>query len=437
MTLYLDESHDLRIGSWVPSAQRADGDFPLQNLPLGVFRKNGAGDAHIGTAIGDQILDLHRAVSVGALSIPANLHPAILAPRLNDLLSRGRHVMRAVRAAVHALLRADSHLPRPPEECLVPIAGADLLLPIDVGDYTDFYSSIHHARNVGSMLRPDQPLLPNYQWVPIGYHGRASSLVVAGSPVRRPSGQSATDDASAPAFGPTRSLDYECEVGMWVGRGNPLGRPVPIAEAEEHLAGLCLVNDWSARDIQRWEYQPLGPFLSKSFATSVSPWLITLDALEPFRTAPPVRPSGDPQPLPYLDDGANRDRSAVAMVLEVWLSSRHMREQGLPPDRLSRAQFAEQYWTPAQLLTHHASNGCNLRPGDLLASGTVSGAGPESQGCLLELTRRGSLPLTLSSKETRRFLEDGDEVTLRGRCEREGFASIGFGDCKGAVLPAE
>ena len=436
MTLNLDETHDARIGSWVASAGRAGGDFPLQNLPLGVFRRPG-GEPGIGTAIGDRILDLHRAAAVGALALDPALYEAVQAPTLNSLISRGRRALRAVRASLHGLLREDSRLPRPPEECLVPMADVELLLPVAVGDYSDFYASIHHATNVGRMLRPDQPLLPNFKWVPIGYHGRASSVVPAGTPVTRPRGQVLPDGAGAPGFGPTRALDYECEVGVWVGRGNPLGRPIPIAEAEEHLAGVSLVNDWSARDVQRWEYQPLGPFLAKSFATTISPWMVTLDALEPFRAPLTVRPAGDPAPLPYLDQGDRRDRAGFSIELEVQLLSARMREARTPPAPVSRCSFLEMYWSPAQLVAHHASNGCNLRPGDLLASGTVSGPGRESRGCLLELTWRGEEPLRLPGGETRRFLEDGDEVIIRGRCEREGFIPIGFGECRGRVLPAE
>ncbi|MGQ0703113.1 MAG: fumarylacetoacetase [Gemmatimonadales bacterium] len=457
MTLLLDETHDIGIGSWVPSARRAAGDFPLQNLPLGVFRRRGLGEPRIGVAIGDRVLDLHRTTAVGALGIEPGLYDALQARTLNPLLALGRRALRAVRHAVFGLLRDDSRLPRPPDECLVPLAEVELLLPVEIGDYTDFYASIHHATNVGTMLRPEQPLLPNYKWVPIGYHGRASSVVPSGTPVRRPVGQlppaevgppsalgplashrsPLTSHLSPPELGPTRSLDYECEIGAWVGRGNPLGTRVPIGQAEEHLAGLCLVNDWSARDIQRWEYQPLGPFLAKSFATTVSPWVVTLDGLEPFRTARPDRPPGDPRPLAYLDEAASQSRSGFAIELEVWLSSARMREESREPVRLSRAEFAGMYWSLAQLLTHHTSNGCNLRPGDLLASGTVSGPDRENRGCLLELTWRGTEPITLPTGEVRRFLGDGDEVIIRGRASRPGFATIGFGECRGIILPAE
>jgi fumarylacetoacetase len=433
----LDETHSAATGSWIGSAQRPGGDFPLQNLPFGVFR-SGPGDPRIGVAIGDQILDVQRSVLVGALGpLEPSLRDAALARNLNPLFALGRPAARALRHVVHALLRQDSELARPPEECLVPAAAAELLLPAAVGDYSDFYASIHHATNVGSMFRPEQPLLPNYKWVPIGYHGRASSLVASGTAVRRPLGQSRVDDAGEPRFRPTGALDYEAEVGLWIGKGSALGRPVPLAEAPEHIFGFGLVNDWSARDVQRWEYQPLGPFLSKSFATAVSPWVVTQDALAPFRVPAALRPEGDPPPLPYLRHAADQELGGYGIELTVLLSTERMRTAGEAPFLVSRSSFAELYWTPAQLLTHHASNGCNLRPGDLLASGTLSGPRRENRGCLLELTWRGSEPLTLPTGETRRFLEDGDEVLMRASCSREGFVGIGFGECRGVVLPAE
>jgi fumarylacetoacetase len=432
----LDETHSPALASWVESAQDPESDFPLQNLPLGVFRAE-TGAARIGVAIGDRILDLHRSVAVGALGpLEGGLREAALARTLNPLFALGRPALGMLRRAVHRLLRADSPLPRPPAECLRPVAGVELLLPAAVGDYTDFYASLHHAHNVGTMLRPEQPLLPNYKWVPIGYHGRASSLVPGGTPVRRPRGQLRDDAAAAPAVGPTRALDYECEVGAWVGPGNRLGEPIPLERAPEHLVGLCLVNDWSARDIQRWEYQPLGPFLAKSFATTVSPWVVTLDALEPFRVPAASRPESDPAPLPYLSGEADRMRGGFALTVEVWLRTEQMRGAGLPPFQVSRADFAAMYWTMAQLLAHHTSNGCNLRPGDLLASGTVSGPEPANRGCLLERTWRGRDPLELPGGELRRFLEDGDEVLLTARAVREGCVPIGFGECSGIVLPA-
>jgi fumarylacetoacetase len=307
---------------------------------------------------------------------------------------------------------------------------------VEVADYVDFYASEHHAANLGRLFRPDnpEPLTPNWKHLPIGYHGRASSIVVSGTPVRRPAGQLKGPDDASPTFAPSRSLDYESEVGLFVGPGNALGTTIPIGEAERHVFGLCLVNDWSARDVQSWEYQPLGPFLAKNFTTTVSPWVVTAEALEPFRAPAYERPAGDPAPLPYLDDPADRARGGYAITIEVWLQSSAMRERGIPAARLTRSDFGGMYWTLAQMLAHHASNGCNLRPGDLIASGTVSGTTKESRGCLLELTWRGAEPLTLPSGETRRVLEDGDEVVMKGWCERDGAGRIGFGECRGRVL---
>jgi fumarylacetoacetase len=313
---------------------------------------------------------------------------------------------------------------------------AELLVPARIGDYTDFYASISHATNVGSMFRPDNALLPNYKWVPIGYHGRSSSIVISGTNVTRPNGQTRDGAEGAPTFGPSKRLDYELEVGVFVGSGNSLGATIPIDQAESHVFGLCLVNDWSARDIQTWEYQPLGPFLAKNFATTVSPWVVTLDALAPFRAPAYKRADGDPEPLPYLTAAVDRERGGIDITLEVSITTAKMRESKTPPFRISRGSFTEMYWTVAQLLTHHASNGCNMRPGDLLASGTVSGPQKESRGCLLERTWRGTEPLQLPSGETRAFLQDGDEVIMRGWCERSGHPRIGFGECRGIVLPS-
>jgi fumarylacetoacetase len=321
-------------------------------------------------------------------------------------------------------------------QVLVPMRDCELSVPAHVGDYTDFYASVYHAQNVGSMFRPDNPLLPNYKWVPIGYHGRASSIVPSGTDVRRPWGQARDGAESAPTFAPSRRLDYELEVGVFIGTGNALGTPIPIGDAERHVFGLCLVNDWSARDIQAWEYQPLGPFLAKNFATTVSPWVVTLDALAPFRAASFERPAGDPAPLPYLYSAENVAAGGIAISLEVLLSTEQMRASGMAPLRVSAGTFTDMYWTVAQLVTHHASNGCDLRPGDLLASGTVSGPTKDSRGCLLERTWRGSEPLQLPTGEARAFLQDGDEVTLRGYCDRPGYRRIGFGECVGRIVPA-
>ena len=347
---------------------------------------------------------------------------------------------RALRRRVFALLQAvASSADRDTvSRHLIAQADVEMLLPATVGDYTDFYASVFHATNVGKLFRPDNPLLPNYKYIPIGYHGRASSLVASGADIRRPSGQTRDGNAD-PKFGPTKALDYELEVGFFVSGGNRLGEPIPIKAAGEHIFGICLLNDWSARDVQAWEYQPLGPFLAKNFATSLSPWVVTMEALAPFRTAAFARPQGDPAPLPYLLDIDDQEHGGLDLALEVSLQSAHMREAGMAPALLSRSNFRDLYWTMAQMLTHHASNGCNLRAGDLLASGTVSGpdvagADVSARGCLLELTSRGANPIALPSGEQRKFLEDGDEVILRGFCEREGFRRIGLGSCRGTIL---
>ena len=437
MSVDVDDTHRADLESWIESANVPTTDFPIQNLPLGCYRATGS--ARPGVAIGDRILDLDAARTV--LDLDARLAEGIGAclasGNLNPLLALGRAALRALRAAVSDSLRADTQrgdrARASGESLLVRIRDVETLLPVRVGDYTDFYASIHHATNVGSMFRPDSPLLPNYKWVPIGYHGRASSIVPSGTAVRRPAGQTRDDASAPPRFGPSRRLDYELEVGAVVAGGNALGTPIPIARAEQHLAGLCLVNDWSARDIQTWEYQPLGPFLAKSFATTVSPWIVTLDALAPFRVAAAERASGDPAPLPYLDDAADRAQGGFDIELEVLLSTIRMRREGLPPTRVSSGSFSSMYWTVAQLVAHHTSNGCNLRTGDLLASGTVSGPSKESRGCLLERTWRGTEPLVFGTGEERRFLEDGDEVIMRATCARDGRRRIGFGECRGVV----
>ena len=438
----LDDTHRADRTSWVSSANRADAEFPIQNLPFGVFRRRGSAEyARVGVAIGDAVLDVTAAArlmpdafagdEVGA-AVAACTHGS-----LNALMSLGRAPLRVLRAALVTVLdstntAASELLPG----ALLALEDVELLMPAEVGDYTDFYASVYHATNVGSMFRPDNALLPNYKYVPIGYHGRASSLVATETPVQRPVGQRKGPNDAEPSVGPSRSLDYECEVGVFVGRGNALGSPVPIGEAEQHLFGLCLVNDWSARDVQAWEYQPLGPFLAKNFATTVSPWVVTMDALVPFRTAAFARPDGDPAPLAYLASAENESAGGVEITLEVRLQTAAMRARGDAPVAVSRTSFTNMYWTVAQLLTHHTMGGCNLRPGDLLASGTVSGPTKGERGCLLELTWRGAEPLTLPGGETRAFLEDGDLVELAGWCEAPGHRRIGFGTARGVVLPA-
>ena len=402
-------------------ALRAMNPFPLENLPYGVFSTADNPQPRIGVAIDDLILDLTAAAPGG---LTAELREACAQPSLNALMSLGPKAWSTLRAALRERLDRS-------RENTVPMAAATMHMPAVIGDYTDFYASLYHATNVGKLFRPDAPLSPNYKYVPIGYHGRASSVIVSGAGVRRPAGQWRASGNEAPGFGPTQSLDYEVEVGIFTGPGNSLGKPISIADAESHIFGLCLLNDWSARDMQAWESQPLGPFLAKSFATSISPWVVTMEALAPFRVPPFARPAGDPEPLPYLTVNGP---AGFDIHLEMLLSTAGMRLAGMPPARLSRSNLRDLYWTPGQLVTHHTSNGCNLRPGDLLGSGTVSGAARDSMGCLLEMTRRGAEPVGLPSGEMRRFLEDGDEVILRGWCEREGYAGIGFGECRGRVI---
>jgi fumarylacetoacetase len=435
MTREIDHTHDARLTSWVASANEAGTDFPIQNLPFGAFRV-GEREQRVGVAIGDRVLDLRSLAERGLLGdLDADVPRACRAPLLNDLMALGPGAWGALRGRLSELLSNEDERPGV-EPCLAAMTDVAMAVPARVGDYTDFYASAHHATNVGRLFRPDSPLLPNYKWVPIGYHGRASSIVVSGHPVRRPVGQGPPADGEAPRFGPCALLDYEVEVGVFVGQGNELGAPIPVAQAEEHIFGVCLLNDWSARDIQAWEYQPLGPFLSKSFATTVSPWIVTMEALAPFRGAAPERAPGDPRPLTYLAEGVDSRSAGAEVVVEAYLESPKMRDEGLAPARLSRATTLDLYWTFAQLLAHHASNGCNMRSGDLFGTGTVSGAADDARGCLLEITRRGAEPVALPSGETRAFLEDGDEVILRGFCEREGFRRIGLGECRGRVLPA-
>lgn len=429
----LNPTHDPALRSWVASANDDASDFPIQNLPFGVFAPPGQ-PPRGGVAIGDQVLDVAACVRLGLLHGPA-AEQAAHAP-LNGLLALGAPAWAELRGQINALLRAGAPAAQHAGQILTPQAGAAMHLPLAIGDYTDAYASVFHATNIGSMFRPESPLLPNYKYVPIAYHGRASSIVIDGTPVRRPHGQTRPDQAAPPAFGPCRALDYEAELGMFVGPGNALGEPIPIGAAGAQIFGLCLVNDWSARDIQRWEYQPLGPFLAKNFATTISPWIVTAEALAPFRTPAFARPAGDPAPLPYLDDAADQQAGGFDITIEVWLRTAAMRAAGLAAARLSRSTAADLYWTFAQLLAHHASGGCNLRPGDLIASGTVSGAAADARGCLQELTWGGQQPIGLPGGEQRRFLLDGDEVTLRGRCARAGFRSIGFGGCAGIILAA-
>ncbi len=436
-----DATHDRTLASWVESAQAEGTDFPIQNLPLGVFRRAPGEPARVGSAIGDAILDLRACADAGLLTgLPSALLAAVRATSLNAYLAVDARVRGTLRHRLSHLLRTDGAqvTARPHAAAvLVPQAAAAMALPAEVGDYTDFYASVHHATNVGRLFRPDQPLLPNYKHVPIGYHGRASSLVPSGTDIRRPWGQvEPKSDGEGPSWGPSRRLDYELEGGLLVGPGNELGTPVAIGEAGAHIAGLCLVNDWSARDVQKWEYQPLGPFLAKSFATTVSPWLVTVEALAPFRAPASARPEGDPRPLPFLVAEGDQAAGGFDVELTVWLRTARMRAEGVPAARVTASNLRDLYWTPAQMVAHHTSNGCNLRAGDLLATGTVSGPEPSARGCLLELTNGGRVAVALPGGEERRFLEDGDEVTLRGRASRDGFQPIGFGECRGTIVPA-
>jgi fumarylacetoacetase len=434
----IDETHDPKLESWVESANDPESDFPIQNLPLGLFTlRYVEGMPRIGVAIGDCLLDL-TAVSEDLWA--ENFHDIIADACSYESLEWMMILLdpkdrRELRRRLSRMLRDDASGDErdSAEAALYPLEEIQLLRPAEIGDYTDFYASIHHATNVGRLFRPDQPLLPNYKWIPIGYHGRASSIVPSGETIPRPHGQTMEEGAAVPSFGPTKALDYELEVGMYIAHGNRSGSTIPITAAEEHIFGFSLVNDWSARDLQRWEYQPLGPFLSKSFATTVSPWIVTAEALAPFRAPAFERAAGDPQPLPYLNSPLNRRQGAFDITLEVLLRTARMREQKLEPHRLSMSNTQDLYWTFAQMLTHHASNGCNLNSGDLLASGTVSGPAKENAGCLLELTQKGADPVQLPGGETRRFLENGDEVIFRGYCVREGYRRIGFGECQGII----
>ncbi len=442
----INETHDPNLRSWVESANDPNTDFPIQNLPFCMYFPEPEDDddfevPRMAVAIGDQLFDLLSAHLDGLFGKrfddvflgPDEFSPAFIATMFGpEPLSELRlEAMRLLNTEASRSLIANA------KKYLVPIKTVELDMPFNIGDYTDFYCSIFHATNVGSMFRPDNPLMPNYKYVPIGYHGRASSIVLSGTDIKRPRGQNRSDAEKPPVFVPCRNLDYEMELGFFVGRENELGTPINIKDAEDHIFGVCLVNDWSARDIQAWEYQPLGPFLAKNFATTISPYVVTMEALAPFRTPAFERDPDDPQPLDYLSDEQNQKFGGLDINLEVYIQTEKMRQQRIEPHLLSRSNTKDLYWTIGQMLTHHASNGCNLQTGDLMATGTVSGKEKDERGCLLERTWRGTEPLTLPSGETRRFLEDGDEVIMKGFCEREGFRRIGLGECRGRILPAE
>ncbi len=441
----INETHDPNLRSWVESANDPNTDFPIQNLPFCVFEPHKdpvyPDDTQAGVIIGDSVLSLGGCFVAGLITG--------FEPYVGDLLSYGdvdrlsdaigTQGIRALRKQVQNLL-AESSIDETREltrRRLFSAAELKFLSPMPMRDYTDFYCSIFHATNVGSMFRPDNPLLPNYKYVPIGYHGRASSIVISGTDIKRPKGQNRSDAEKPPVFIPCKNLDYEMELGFFVGQGNELGKSIPISQAEEHIFGVCLVNDWSARDIQAWEYQPLGPFLAKNFATTISPYVVTMEALAPFRTKAFEREADDPQPLDYLSDDQNQKIGGLDINLEVLIQTEKMRSEHIEPHRLSLSNTKDLYWTIGQMLTHHASNGCNLQTGDLMATGTVSGREKSERGCMLELTWRGTEPVELPSGETRRFLEDGDEVIMRGYCEREGFRRIGLGECRGRIVPAD
>jgi fumarylacetoacetase len=437
MTMELNHTHDPKTSSWLASANHRSTDFPIQNLPFGVFRRRGSAEPFRGgVAIGDQIVDLAAAAELFAGLAKAAAH-ACAASTLNDFMAMGPTAWRALRHALFSALRhdADPHTTDKLKNCLLPQVEAEHAVPASVTNYTDFFTSIHHARNTGRLIKPADPLTPNFQWLPIAYHGRASSVVVSGTPFHRPMGQAMPPGSKAPVFGPCTRLDFELELGFYVGPGNALGETIPLEQAEDHIFGMSLLNDWSARDHQFWEMAPLGPFLGKNFCTSVSPWIVTMEALAPYRV-PFDRPVDEPQPLTYLDAPSNRANGGVDVQLEVLLETSQHRAQGLAPDRLSGTSFRHQYWTLAQMVTQHTVGGCNLQPGDLLGTGTISGPTPEEAGAIVELSRGGTVAIHLpSTGEERRFLEDGDNVILRGWCEKHGAARIGFGACSGEVLP--
>jgi fumarylacetoacetase len=438
MTYEINETHDPNLRSWVESANDPNTDFPIQNLPYFCFARYAS--FAVGTRIGNEVLDLKRCFEDGLFDKDELFDVGERTQWSCFELFRSKpDELTAFRKRLSALLSegVSDELREKVRNNFISSANASLDVPIfPIPNYTDFYCSIFHATNVGSMFRPDAPLMPNYKYVPIGYHGRASSIVVSGTDIKRPHGQNRSDAEKPPVFIPAKNLDYEMEVGFFVGQGNELGQPIPIAKAENHIFGMCLVNDWSARDIQAWEYQPLGPFLAKNFATTISPFVVTMEALAPFRTPAFERAKGDPQPLDYLNDAQNNKFGGLDINLEVYIQTQKMRDERIEPHLLSRSNTKDLYWTVGQMLAHHASNGCNLQTGDLIASGTVSGKEKHERGCLLELTWRGTEPLDLPSGEQRRFLEDGDDVIMKGFCEREGFRRIGFGECRGRIIPA-
>ncbi|SEK69187.1 fumarylacetoacetate hydrolase [Colwellia chukchiensis] len=434
----LNETHDPKLTSWVSSANIEHSDFPIQNLPFASFKRKGSSEEfRVGVAIGEQIVDLKALHALGLFTDDAqDALAACCKAQLNDFMAMGKRYWSALRLALSQALAQGSSMQADITSCLVAQSDVEYALPCQIGDYTDFYTSIHHATSVGSKFRPDNPLLPNYKWVPIGYHGRASSIEVSGRDFKRPKGQTKAPTATEPSFGPCKRLDYELEVGIFIGKGNDLGAPISIDDADDHVFGVCLFNDWSARDIQGWEYQPLGPFLSKSFASTISPWIVTSEALAPFREQW-TREASDPQPLPYLESSHNRALGALNMQLQVLLETAAMRDAKQAPVQLSQSNFKDSYWTIAQMVAHHTVNGCNLRAGDMFGSGTQSGPNPEEAGSLLELSNAGAEPITLPNGETRTFLVDGDCVIMKAWCQKPGAVRIGFGEVNATVLAAD
>ncbi|WP_024612273.1 fumarylacetoacetase [Pseudoalteromonas sp. TB64] len=434
----INETHNINLTSWVESANVANCDFPIQNLPFAEFRLKGTNEAFRGgVAIGDQVIDLAQLSKLNILTGDAQIAAdAASESTLNSFMSLGQQYWSALRLALSKALRVGSGHQQALSSTFVHQSDIEFSLPCRIGDYTDFYTSIYHATAVGRLFRPDNPLLPNYKWVPIGYHGRSSSIDVSGQTFHRPKGQTKAPDAEAPSFGPCKRLDYELEIGIYLGKGNALGDAIAIENAENHVFGFCVFNDWSARDLQAWEYQPLGPFLAKNFASTVSPWIVTTEALAPYRTSW-TRDKNDPQPMDYLESKANREQGAFDIQMDVKIQTQKMRSEGHNPTRVSTSSFKHSYWTVAQMVTHHTVNGCNFMPGDMLGSGTQSGPTHEEAGSLLELSRGGKEKITLSNGEQRSFLEDGDNVIMRGWCEKQGYARIGFGSVESKVLPTK
>ena len=435
----LDHTHDADARSWLDAANLAGSDFPIQNLPYAVFRRTGGTEPFRGgVAIGDQVLDLAALSSRGSLDgLARDAVRAAALPALNDFFALGGAAWKALRHALFALLKSDAPAAtvQALRACLVPQAEVEYAVPARIGDYTDFYTSIDHALNITRLFNPEGDVTPNFRWIPTAYHGRVSTIGISGQRFHRPMGQTMAPGAKAPTYHACARLDYELELGVWIGEGNAAGEPIALERAEEHVFGICLLNDWSARDIQFWEMAPLGPFLAKNFATTISPWIVTMEALAPYRQAW-TRPATEPQPLAYLENDANRESGALDIRLEVWLESEKARRDKTGPSRLSGTSFRHQYWSIAQMVAHHTVGGCRLNPGDLFGSGTISGPGPGEAGAIIELTRAAQSPVTLANGEQRGFLEDGDAVLLRGWCEKPGHARIGFGESRGTVLPA-